>query len=334
MINNIAVVMGGSIAGLLAARALSSHFEIVLILDNNLLEDRLSSTYENILTIPNVGFIGNVSVVDICVDSVENRVSGVVFEDHNSGQLETLMCGLVVDANGRESFMPHWLTMAGYPQVEQSELATDMHYISCTFEAPEEFQPDWTSLSIYPTSAHQLTGYINKIRGNLYIVTLISNVGEMSQIDDVVFLEYARQLSQPDIYDFLCQSRPVSDFYIDQMPSSRRYHYEKLSSFPDGLAVVGAALDNLHSVWDQSDMLARLESLVLKRVIEKYAEEDSLRDGFGLYFQKQISKVADIPWADIPHTDLWNFNIGANVSPEFVGNWNVRPIREAIRFYA
>lgn len=151
MINDIAVVIGGSMAGLWAAQALSDHFEIVLILErHSRLEDTINSTRGRVLAIPNICLVNNALVTNICVDHVENRVSSVIFEDHKSNRLETLPCGFVVDATGKDSCMPQWLEMAGYSQAGESIIDTNIYYATCTFETPEEFIPDWTFLAAYP----------------------------------------------------------------------------------------------------------------------------------------------------------------------------------------
>jgi len=115
MINDIAIVIGSSMAGLLAARSLSEQYEIVIILERDKITEKLnchdglaqaSHTQRfhqvmcQVVAIPNVCLVDNAPVHTLCIDYVNNRVTGVVFDDRRANRVETLPCGIVVDATG------------------------------------------------------------------------------------------------------------------------------------------------------------------------------------------------------------------------------------------
>jgi hypothetical protein len=105
----------------------------------------------------------------------------------------------------------------------------------------------------------------------------------------------------------IVDDHPLATDRIDRypFPSNRRYRYEALDRFPDGLLVVGDAVASFNPVYAQGMSVAALEALVLHHV---------LADGTGALARRFFDRAAAV--VDVP----WNLAVGADFGfPETTG---------------
>ena len=69
------------------------------------------------------------------------------------------------------------------------------------------------------------------IEGDRWVVSMGGWMGDHAPTDEQGFLEYARALPAPDIYNVISQAEPLSDIIPHKFSSSLRRHYEKLVRF-------------------------------------------------------------------------------------------------------
>jgi hypothetical protein len=115
-------------------------------------------------------------------------------------------------------------------------------------------------------------------------------VGESVPTDEAGFLEFARSLPTPDLYNVLSNAQPLSDITPYSFPASLRRHYEKLSRFPEGYLVLGDALCSFNPIYGQGMTTAALEAKTLHACLEKGLP------GLARRFFKLTTKVIDTPW--------------------------------------
>jgi hypothetical protein len=129
-------------------------------------------------------------------------------------------------------------------------------------------------------------------------VTLTGYIGDAPPHDEAGFLEYARGLSQPDIYEAIRDAQPLSDINTYHVPEETRRHYEKLPRFPDGLLAVGDAVCRFDPIYGQGMSVAAKEARLLAQMLSTEARRgnQTLR-GFPLRFFKAITKVVEVPWS-------------------------------------
>jgi 2-polyprenyl-6-methoxyphenol hydroxylase-like FAD-dependent oxidoreductase len=104
------------------------------------------------------------------------------------------------------------------------------------------------------------------------------------------FLDFARSLSQPDVFDVLSQSELLSPIALFRIPSSSRRHYAKMARFPDGLLPIGDSICNFDPAFAQGMTIAAQEAEALADALDR--DPGKLRRE---YF-KRVEPVVDVAW--------------------------------------
>jgi 2-polyprenyl-6-methoxyphenol hydroxylase-like FAD-dependent oxidoreductase len=148
-------------------------------------------------------------------------------------------------------------------------------------------------------------GIIFPIEGNRWIATLFGAHRDHPPADDEGFLEFARSLPVPDLYDALVSARPASDVATYHFPASRRRYYEDIARFPSGLIVMGDALCSFNPVFGQGMAASAMEAELLGECLR---ELDSRRtpslEALTCNFRDRVARVVDQPWQIATSEDL------------------------------
>lgn len=281
-----ALVIGGSIAGLIAARVMADHFDTVTIIDrdvfpptpdhrkgvpqsyhahgllatgrfiieqffpgimNDLLADGATSATntiplaivspqgllplskqpykiinfsryllewhirDRISRLPEVRIITNTEVTGLLASEDRTCVTGVQMRERGQeSHTTTLNADLVVDASGRHSQTPQWLVKLGYEAPPIELINSDLRYASRFYARPEHFPCEWQNLIVNGYPPHTPAGLILSVDHERWHVTLGSMTGQYPPTDETGFLEWARNLSDPSIYEALRVARPLT----------------------------------------------------------------------------------------------------------------------------
>ncbi len=198
---------------------------------------------------------------------------------------------LLVDASGRGTRMPHWLSEAGYAAPEEESVEVNVTYTSARF-APK-VERDWTALLIYPTPPEgRCAGGILPVEGGEVIVSQFGWCGQQANADDVGFLEFAKTLPQPEIAEFLQHAERTGEFYTYQYKRAVRRHYERLDRFPPKTCVIGDALCSVDPVFGQGMTLSALSAGLLCSL----AKESQSAETLATAFRKRVPAVVDAAW--------------------------------------
>jgi 2-polyprenyl-6-methoxyphenol hydroxylase-like FAD-dependent oxidoreductase len=112
------------------------------------------------------------------------------------------------------------------------------------------------------------------------------------------FVEFARTLPAPYIYDVIRQTTPIGVAATIKFPASVRRRYESLRRFPAGYLVVGDALCSFNPIYGQGMSVAALEAVELQTLLAEGAEN------LAGWFFARARKVVDTPWSIAVGSDL------------------------------
>jgi 2-polyprenyl-6-methoxyphenol hydroxylase-like FAD-dependent oxidoreductase len=246
----------------------------------------------------NVRFEQRTDIVGLVPSPGRDRITGVRIHPHE-GTEQVLEADLVVDTTGRGSRTPKWLEEYGYERPEEDRVKIDLTYTTRVYRLPDESILNG-DLSINPvaTPSHPRGAFFSRIEGGKSAVSLTGVLGDAAPTDPEGFLEWARTLPVPDVYDVIKDAEPVDDPVAFKYPASVRKHFERLTRFPRGFLVMGDAACSFNPVYGQGMTVAALESLVLREHVGLGHEVDARA------FFKDIDGVIATPWEFSASGDL------------------------------
>jgi 2-polyprenyl-6-methoxyphenol hydroxylase-like FAD-dependent oxidoreductase len=184
-------------------------------------------------------------------------------------------------------------------KVRESRVKVDIGYASRIYRRPQELPGDWKVLVIYPTPpAGTRGGAVLPIEDNAWIVSLTGRLRDYPPNDEASFLDYARSLPEPTLYEVIKDAEPLSPIAIHRFPANQRRHYERMSRFPEGLIILGDALCSFNPIYGQGMTTAILQASRLQECLQRQSSPHAQKKGSGLALslQKALAKVVDIPW--------------------------------------
>ena len=209
-----------------------------------------------------------------------------------------LAAKLVIDALGRGTHSPQWLEAMGFVKPEEERVEIGLSYTTRSFRrSPEHLYGD-SAVVIPPTPSGKHGGVMAAQEGGCWSVSLMSHFGAPAPAELEGFIEFAKTLPAPDIYEVVRQAEPFGEGAILRFPASVRRHYEKLDRFPEGYLVMGDAISSFNPVYAQGMSTAVLESMELQAVLWEGPENLARR------FFRRVSKVVDTPWSIAVGNDL------------------------------
>lgn len=393
-----AVVVGGGIAGLLAARVLAGHFEQVTLVERDRLPEDLQGRkgvpqgrmlhamlpcgqqimerlfpgysreleaagavslhmpsdalvlspagwldrrangwplfsasrplFEGILrrrlrALPGLTILDRHDVTSLLTSPDRRQVTGVALRplpdtDTDTPGTRELAADLVVDASGRASRAPVWLSEAGYPAPTTTTVDPNIGYASRTYRIPEGFSADWrmVMLSSQPPSMPR-TGYLMPIEDGQWMVALMGAAGEHPPTDEDGFTEFTRSLRHPMIADVLASAEPTTPIHAYRGTANRLCHYDRLARQPERFVVLGDAVCAFNPIYGQGMSTAALAAEILDACLRDQRRQRPAGnlDGLARRFQRRLARRNAEPWMLSTGEDLrFPTTTGMNVS--------------------
>lgn len=225
-------------------------------------------------------------LVEYLADEAGASVEGVRVAD--GGETTDLAADLVVDATGRTSRTPTWLRRHGYPSPTADEVRIDLAYSTLLLARPAE---DRRAFVVTPSPPDHRGGAVLPVEGDRWLMTLFGVHGDDPPDDAAGLRAFAAGLPAPDPKRLLDDHPAVSEVTRYRFPANRRYRYERLDRFPEGLVVLGDAVASFNPVYAQGMSVAALESLVLH-----HALSDGGVAGLAPRFFERASPTIDLAW--------------------------------------
>jgi 2-polyprenyl-6-methoxyphenol hydroxylase-like FAD-dependent oxidoreductase len=238
--------------------------------------------------LPNLRLRTGTRVTGLLYDS--GRVTGVRIASA-TGVEEKLEADLVVDASGRHSELPNWLTALGLPAPRIESIALETRYASRIYARRPRHLNGGIALAVVSDPAVPRGGVALALDEQRWIVSLYALGGGRPPQDQAGFVEFARTLASPALAEILADSEPLSETRILRFPSSLRRHYEELRDFPNGLLVCADALASFNPTFGQGITVAAKQALLLRELCGRLP-----LDAFGASFLRRAALIVDVAW--------------------------------------
>ena len=205
---------------------------------------------------------------------------------------------MVVDASGRASRLPLWLSAAGVGQVRTSEVDARVGYATREYAVrPEQVKPAGIVLQQTPQT---LTGGMAlPVEGHRWLVLAIGSGERRPPRDAAGFCDFLDGLGDNALSQVIGNAQPLGDVAVHRQTANRRHHYERVRDWPSGLLVIGDALCAFNPVYGQGISVAACEAVLLRDALER-----GLGPGNERRLLRSFCTVAALPWAIATGEDL------------------------------
>jgi 2-polyprenyl-6-methoxyphenol hydroxylase-like FAD-dependent oxidoreductase len=279
-----------------------------LSLSRSLLE---TTVRQRVLALPNIRAIQNCAALGLTATDDNSRITGVriIRRDIDSAE-ENLTADLVVDAGGRGSRIIDWLAGMGYAPPEETKLHVDIVYTSRLYRRQSHHLPGLETVLISPSPQNPRGGVIMSRENDEWHVAVFGYMGDRPPLDEQGFQEFARTLPSPEVHNLVCAAEPLTEPMQYRFAYSHRRYYERLSSFPDGLLVIGDALCSFNPIYGQGMTIAALEALALHNCLSVGTQELASR------FFKAAEELIN---------NAWEISVGGDLKiPQVAGKRSVK----------
>src|SRR5204863_4574706 len=108
----------------------------------------------------------------------------------------------------------------------ESIVKVDVAYATRLFQRPPDGTVPWKGMFAIGHPPRDLRqGVMWPIEGGRWMVSLVGLLGEHPPGDEQGWMEFARNLSIPDLHDALLRGTPLSDVAVYKFPFHQRRHY-------------------------------------------------------------------------------------------------------------
>jgi 2-polyprenyl-6-methoxyphenol hydroxylase-like FAD-dependent oxidoreductase len=232
----------------------------------------------------------------------------------------------VVDASGRGSRLPHWLSELGYPSPDTELVEAHLGYASRRFRH-RGTAPLRTGVVVLATPERPRGGLALPIEDDRWLILENGYGDERPGRDPTGFDHFLTTLPDPALSQLVDRLEPDGDVAVHRQTGNQRRRYGKRGAWPQGLLVVGDALCAFNPIYGQGISVAARQAEVLEKAVTHLSSAQSTRR-----WQPQITKVTNFPWAVSTSEDLrYPSATGRqNLTQRLMGRWTTRMSRLAV----
>jgi 2-polyprenyl-6-methoxyphenol hydroxylase-like FAD-dependent oxidoreductase len=234
---------------------------------------------------------------------VVNGVRVVARSDGNAHH--ELPADLIVDAAGRRSGLPSWLSAHGLKRPTETIVDPHVGYATRLLTIPDGFAQPFKGMYIQlaPPSGTR-GGIFFPIEGNRWVVTLLGACQDYPPTDEAGYLDFARSLRSQELYDAIKDAAPASPIWGHRHTANQRRHFERLRKMPAGLLVVGDSLCAFNPIYGQGMTVAALQALKLNSLVRNTFRGPADVPMLSRTAQKAMAGIAHEAWTVSATQDL------------------------------
>ncbi|MGP1386320.1 MAG: FAD-dependent oxidoreductase [Thainema sp.] len=271
---------------------------------------------------PRIDWQERTTVKTLLTDTMRSQIVGVQLHHLDSDQDSALATDLVIDASGRNSQLPQWLTELGYTPPEETKINSFLGYSTRWYRIPAAQTQDWkvAMISAKPPH-HSRAAILYPVERDQWALLLAGMGGDYPPTDEAGFMEFAQSLRHSAIADMIETADPISPIYAYRRTENRWCHYEALSRFPAGLVALGDSVCAFNPVYGQGMTVAALSARLLGDCLQQHPlngnQDTKLRSLTKLdrQFRRKLGRLLKEPWMMATSEDFrWPTTVGAQPS--------------------
>jgi 2-polyprenyl-6-methoxyphenol hydroxylase-like FAD-dependent oxidoreductase len=224
--------------------------------------------------------------------------------ESNADQTE-LAADLVVDASGRGSRAAGWLAGLGFTPPRETTVDALTGYASRVYRVPAGHGDAQKAAYIKPTPPTGTRGgMIVPIEGDRWHVSLVGMDGDYPPTDEAGFLEFARSLPAPHLYQAIKEAEPLTNVSGYRRNQTRMLHYEDLPRYLESFLVSGDAVHSLNPVYALGVTAAAVGAVALENSLKAQRRAaDADLAGLARRFQAELARKMAPMWSMATHED-------------------------------
>ncbi len=251
-----------------------------------------------------VRFVDGHEVTGLLLSST-GAVSGVQVASRAGGVQREVHGDLVVDAAGRRSGLPGWLSAHGLTPPAQTIVDAQVGYATRLLTIPDGSPRAFKGMYIQLAPPSHTRGAIFfPIEGDRWVVTLLGACQDYPPTDESGYMDFARSLRSQEFYDAIKDAWPASPIWGHRHTANQRRYYEKLPIMPAGLIALGDSLCAFNPVYGQGMTVAALQALTLNTLVGKTFRAKADLPRLSRTAQKAMADIAHQAWMVSATQDL------------------------------
>ena len=252
-----------------------------------------------VLQRPNVRILEGAVARGLLTSADRSRITGVrIAGDPIVGGDENSSADLVVDASGRGSQLPMWLRMLGYDAPEERRSGVETRYASRFFRRHSGDLAGKLAVIVASSPELRRGGVMIAQEGDRWLATLAGRGGEQPPTDLDAFIDFARSLPAPEIFEIVSTAEPLGEAAVYGFRSNQRRAYESVPNFPEGVLPFADGLCAFNPIYAQGMTVAAIEAGALASCLEAGTENLAHR------FFAIIARDLDTAWKLAASADI------------------------------
>ncbi|MFD9549124.1 FAD-dependent oxidoreductase [Nocardia salmonicida] len=253
---------------------------------------------ERVRALPTVRFVDGSDVVGLVADETRARVTGVRIFARTAGSAEEVLgADLVVDAMGRGTRIPDWLTELGYEMPTEERVSVHIGYSSVSLRLRPGTEPEKLVL-IGPAPDRPIGMALLATEDDTWLFTATGYRGHHPGTSFDELVEFVAPFVPPHVFDALRGAEVSTAVSTYRYDANRRRRYDRSRHFPRGLIVVGDALCGFNPIYAQGMSVAALQVMALRECLRGGGEDVERR-----YF-RTAARPVEVAWRLAVGADL------------------------------